>query len=267
MTNLNERMSLKGRHAAVTGAAGHLGRTMCDTLAEMGATLHLLDRPGAPLDVLAGELSEKHGVLAFAYEVELSSEESVRSFCKAYAQNYVSLDVLVHNAAFVGTSVSAGWAVPFKDQEISIWRDALEVNLTAPVLMTQKLGPQLDAGDGASVIFISSIYGQLGPDWSLYEGTSLANPAAYGATKGALNQMTRWLGTTLAPKVRVNAIAPGGIERGQPEIFLERYVKRTPLGRMATEEDFIGAIAYLSSDLSAYVTGQVLTVDGGWGAW
>lgn len=267
MTSLNDRMSLKGRHAAVTGATGHLGRTMCDTLAEMSATLHLIDRPGAALDVLADELTEKHGVQALTYEVELGSEESVRGFCGAYARKYDSLDVLVHNAAFVGTSACTGWAVPFKDQDIGIWRDALEVNLTAPVLITQQLGPQLDAGDGASVIFISSIYGQLGPDWSLYEGTSMANPAAYGATKGALNQMTRWLGTTLAPKIRVNAIAPGGIERGQPEAFLERYVGRTPLGRMATEEDFIGAIAYLSSDLSAYVTGQVLTVDGGWSAW
>jgi NAD(P)-dependent dehydrogenase (short-subunit alcohol dehydrogenase family) len=95
----------------------------------------------------------------------------------------------------------------------------------------------------------------------------MANPAAYGASKGGLIQLTRWLSTTLAPQIRVNVIAPGGVARGQPESFVDRYKARTPLQRMATEEDFRGAVAYLASDLSAYVTGQVLSVDGGWGVW
>ena len=95
----------------------------------------------------------------------------------------------------------------------------------------------------------------------------MANPAAYGASKGGLIQFTRWLATTLAPDVRVNAISPGGIARGQPPSFVERYVARTPLARMATEEDFRGAVAYRGSDMSAYVTGVVLDVDGGWSAW
>jgi len=95
----------------------------------------------------------------------------------------------------------------------------------------------------------------------------MANPAAYAASKGGLLQLTRWLATTLAPKIRVNAISPGGIARNQPSSFVERYEARTPLGRMATEDDFRGAIAYLASDMSAYVTGQNLRVDGGWGSW
>ncbi len=95
----------------------------------------------------------------------------------------------------------------------------------------------------------------------------LGNPAAYAASKGGLIQMTRWLATTMAPKVRVNAIAPGGVFRDTQEPFLGRYISRTPLARMATEEDFKGAVAYLASDLSAYVTGQCLAVDGGWTAW
>ncbi len=113
----------------------------------------------------------------------------------------------------------------------------------------------------------ASIYGMVGPDFSLYAGTSMGNPAAYAASKGGLLQLTRYLATALAPRVRVNAITPGGIVRGQPPAFIERYVAKTPLGRMATEEDFKGAIAYLASDLSRYVTGQNLVVDGGWTAW
>jgi NAD(P)-dependent dehydrogenase (short-subunit alcohol dehydrogenase family) len=95
----------------------------------------------------------------------------------------------------------------------------------------------------------------------------MSNPAAYGVSKGGLIQLTRWLATTIAPEVRVNAISPGGIFRNQPEAFVNRYAEKTPLGRMATEDDFRGAIAYLASDLSRYVTGQILSVEGGWGVW
>ena len=114
---------------------------------------------------------------------------------------------------------------------------------------------------------VSSIYGLDGPDHSLYEGTSMGNPAAYAASKGGMIQLTRWLSTTLAPHIRVNSISLGGVFRNQPQLFVERYEKRTPLGRMATGEDFKGVIAYLASDLSKYVTGQDISVDGGWTAW
>jgi len=106
-----------------------------------------------------------------------------------------------------------------------------------------------------------------GPDWNLYEGTSMGNPAAYGTAKGGLIQLTRWLATTVAPQIRVNTISPGGIYRNQPKQFVERYKSKTPLRRMATEDDFRGVVAYLASDMSKYVTGQNINVDGGWGAW
>ena len=95
----------------------------------------------------------------------------------------------------------------------------------------------------------------------------MASPAAYAASKGGVFQLTRWLATTIAPSVRVNAISPGGVARGQPDSFVQKYTARTPLKRMAQEQDFCGAAAYLASDASAYVTGQILRVDGGWGVW
>jgi len=101
----------------------------------------------------------------------------------------------------------------------------------------------------------------------LYEGTAMGNPAAYAASKGGLLQLTRWLATTLAPAIRVNAVTPGGIFRDTPDAFHSRYVERTPLKRMATEEDLKGAFAFLASNQSQYVTGQNLIVDGGWTAW
>jgi len=141
------------------------------------------------------------------------------------------------------------------------------VNLTAAFHLCQGLAPLLSYSCRGSIINIASIYGEYGPDWALYEGTTLSNPAAYGASKGGLLQLTRWLATTMAPHVRVNAISPGGISRGQPKTFVDKYEKRTPLRRMATENDFSGAVAFLASDMSAYVTGQNLSIDGGWGVW
>jgi NAD(P)-dependent dehydrogenase (short-subunit alcohol dehydrogenase family) len=178
-----------------------------------------------------------------------------------------SLDILVNNAAFVGTSRLEGWTVPFLEQLPATWRSALDINLTAPFILTQSCVPLLrDSGHG-SIINVGSIYGMVGPNLSLYRDTDMGNPAAYAASKGGLLQLTRWLATVLAPHIRVNALTPGGIARNQPPAFVERYETLTPLARMATEEDFKGAIAFLASDLSAYVTGQNLVVDGGWTAW
>jgi len=143
----------------------------------------------------------------------------------------------------------------------------MEINLTAVFELCQGFSPIMNISDGATILNIASIYGMYGPDLRLYEGLSMGSPAAYAASKGGLIQLTRWLSTTLSPKIRANAIAPGGLERGQPKEFIRKYESRTPLKRMATEEDFKGIVAFLSSDLSSYVTGQVINVDGGWGAW
>jgi NAD(P)-dependent dehydrogenase (short-subunit alcohol dehydrogenase family) len=160
-----------------------------------------------------------------------------------------------------------GWSGSLSSQSVDTWRRALEVNLTAVFDLSKGLLPLLEESKGSNIINISSIYGLQGPDWSLYEGTSMGNPAAYSASKSGLIGLTHWLATTLSPKVRVNAIAPGGIYRNQPKEFVERYSARTPLRRMATEDDFRGAISFLASDMSQYVTGHTLVVDGGWGAW
>ncbi|MGE9292475.1 MAG: SDR family oxidoreductase [Puniceicoccales bacterium] len=266
MTNLHSLMDLSGRRALITGAAGGLGRTMADSLAELGADLILVDLDDRALQQLAEDLTERHSITATSLACDLEHSEAREALAQTVL-NTGGLSVLVNNAAFVGTSGLTGWAEPFERQSVETWRRAVEVNLTSVFHLSQLFASALKEGPGGSVINIASIYGQWGPDWSLYEDTNMANPAAYGASKGGLIQFTRWLATTLAPDVRVNAISPGGVSRGQPQSFVSRYEARTPLGRMATEDDFRGAMAYLASDLSAYVTGQILAVDGGWGVW
>lgn len=266
MTNLKTLMDLRGRRALITGACGGLGRKMAESLGEMGADLVLVDLRPADLQALSSKLSDRYGV-AIQPEVCDLEHEGQRCALADRVLGTAGLNILVNNAAFVGTSGLTGWAEPFLGQSVETWRRALEVNLTSVFHLSQLFAPTLAEAVGGNIVNIASIYGNHGPDWSLYAGTGMANPAAYGASKGGVIQLTRWLSTTLAPDVRVNAISPGGVARGQPEIFVERYVARTPLKRMATEADFMGAIAYLASDLSAYVTGQVLAVDGGWGTW
>jgi NAD(P)-dependent dehydrogenase (short-subunit alcohol dehydrogenase family) len=201
------------------------------------------------------------------FDCDFEQGEAVKDLPRRVREAFGSIDIIVNCAAFVGTSGLEGWAVPFEQQSDATWRRALEVNLTAPFVLIQAAAEDLARSGHGSVINISSIYGLAGPDWRLYEGTDLGNPAAYAASKGGLIQMTRWLATTMAPKVRVNAVAPGGVFRATPEPFLSRYVARTPLARMAREDDMKGAVAYLASDLSTYVTGQCIAVDGGWTAW
>ena len=133
--------------------------------------------------------------------------------------------------------------------------------------MVGELQALLEVSGRGSVVWVSSIYGMVGPDMRLYEGLDMANPAAYAASKGGLIQLTRYLATVLAPRIRVNTVSPGGLSRNQPEAFQQRYIERTPLQRMGTEEDLVGVIGYLASDLSSYVTGVNIPVDGGWTAW
>ena len=267
MSTIKELSNLRGRRALITGATGNLGKVIANTLAELGADLILVDQPGSDFESLTARLTERWSVAITHHFCDLELQTQRTELMEQVNKSNSGLNILVNNAAFVGTSDLTGWNVPFEQQTLSTWRRALELNLTAIFDLCQGLTPLLRAAEGASIINIASTYGMLGPDWSLYEGTTMGNPAAYGASKGGLIQFTRWLATTLAPAVRVNAISPGGIRRNQPNQFIARYAARTPLQRMATEDDMRGAVAYMASDLSKYVTGQTLAVDGGWGIW
>jgi len=267
VSTISELSDLSGRRALITGAAGGLGRVFADTLAELGADLILVDLPGSNFQTLSESLIKRWGIRVENYICDLEDQSQRTELIKALKSSGLGLNILINNAAFAGTSDLPGWSVPFENQSLDSWRRAIEVNLTAVFDLSKGLSPLLRASKSGSIVNIASIYGMLGPDWGLYEGTSMSNPAAYAASKGGLIQLTRWLATTISPEVRVNAISPGGIFRNQPEEFVKRYQAKTPLGRMADEEDFRGVIAYLSSDMSRYVTGANMVIDGGWGVW
>jgi NAD(P)-dependent dehydrogenase (short-subunit alcohol dehydrogenase family) len=266
MKSVRELMSLEGRVAIVTGGAGRIGEAFCEALAELGATIAIFDIDEQAAKERAREIGQRYGVRANVYVADVSCEGPVREGTAQAIAELGSIDILINNAAYPKLTLPED-GIDVETQQLAHWQANLDVMLTGTFLMTRECAPYLRKSGHGSVINIASIYGLLGPDMRLYDGTEMGNPAYYAAAKGGVVQLTRYWATTLAPAVRVNCIAPGGVWRQQPESFHERYKSRTPLGRMASEEDLKGAAAYLASDLSAYVTGQVIAVDGGWSAW
>lgn len=267
MRSLQDMMSLNGRCALVTGGAGHIGRAVGQGLAELGAKVSVLDVDAEACDKQAQALSLVKGNGGLGVSCDLTDETATREAIHQVVASIGGMDILVHCAAYVGTTQAPGWAVPFEEQSVGAWESALKVNLTSAFIMVQEAQSALSSNGYGSVILFGSTYGLVGPDMRLYDGTSMANPAGYAASKGGVIQLVRHMATLLAPKVRVNSVSPGGVWRDQPESFHQKYVERTPMARMAKEEDLMGAVAYLASDLSQYVTGHNLVVDGGWTAW
>lgn len=182
------------------------------------------------------------------------------------------VDVLHNNAASKSRDVRAFFA-PFEDYALETWRDVMSVNIDGMFLMAQRVGRDMLARNQGTIIQTASIYGLVGPDDSIYEGSdylggAINTPAVYAASKAAVIGLTRYLATHWARHgIRVNCLVPGGVESGQNSEFSHRYSARVPMGRMAREEEMVPAALYLASDASSYVTGQVLAVDGGWTAW
>lgn len=259
--------SLTNKTFVIVGAAGFVGKAITEELKNFGTTLVLIDKDLATINLWDEKVSNDNKSKSEFFQCDLEfSDERKRVFSKV-RDTHPKIHGIVNCAAFVGDSNLPGWSVPFCEQSISTWRRAIEVNVTSVFEVCQVLAPSLFRANGSSIVNISSIYGEKGPRWSLYEGTSMGSPAAYGVSKAGLIQLTRWLSTTLAPQIRVNSIVAGGIQRNQPQKFIDRYCRDVPLERMAKEGDLVGPVLFLLSEMSQYITGETLHVDGGRGAW
>ena len=261
MRSLRQLMDLSGRVALITGGAGHIAEAFAESLAEAGAKLCLLDISEERLSCRAAELKKKLKIKVITIAADIAEERQVERAVERVRKEHGRLDILVNNAAYPPADPDDA------PDSIAEWETNLSVILGGAFLMTEACVPLLRKHGNGAVVNVASHYGVVGPDFRLYEGLGMRNEAYYAAGKGGIVQLTRYYATKLAPDVRVNCIAPGGIFRRQPKKFVERYVSRTPMGRMATEEDLKGALAFLASDLASYVTGQVLLVDGGFTAW
>ena len=255
MIKINKLVNLKGKKVLITGASGHLGREIVSTLYGLGATLYLTDISKEALSIFDKK--------KYSRIIKITCDLSKESERKQLIKKIKKLDILINNAAYVGTSKLKGWNTKFANQSLETWRKAIEVNLTAPFHLIRDFSTLLKKGNNPSVINISSIYGHVAPDYAIYKNTKIYNIAAYATSKAGINQLTKWSASTLAPKVRVNTISIGGIYRNQNKKFVKNYNSKTFLNRMAKESDIMGGVIFFASDLSKYVTGQNLFIDGG----
>jgi NAD(P)-dependent dehydrogenase (short-subunit alcohol dehydrogenase family) len=260
----NELFDLSGRVALVTGGAGNLGGVFARVLAGAGAQVALLDVDGAALDRRVRELEDAGAKGVTALACDLGDAKAIAAAFDEIGKRARGLDILVNNAG----GKSPNFMSDLESLPLEDWDQVLRVNLTAPFLCVKAAVPLMRATGRGSIVNIASIYGVVGPDPRLYEGSAIQTPPVYSASKGGVIALTRYASIYHAKDgIRCNAITPGGVFAGHDAGFVERYSARVPLGRMARADELGGALLYLASDASSYVTGHNLVVDGGWTAW
>lgn len=254
--NVLETFKLNGKVAVVTGGAGLYGRQMVEAVAEAGAKTFAAGYTLKKEEETAEGLRQA-GWDVTAAQYDQGSEESIQALLDTVVRQAGRVDVLVNNAV---VRPMKAWDSPTAD-----FVKSMQVNATGIYLMTRIFGNHMADNGGGSIINIGSIHGMIAPDFTLYEGLGWGAPPDYFFHKGGMIQLTRYAASVLGPKgVRVNTLSPGGFFNNQEDVFVQRYNKRTLLGRMANESDAKGAVVFLASDASAYITGANIVVDGGY---
>ncbi len=273
LRTLKDCFSLKGKNAVIIGGAGKMAESFSYTLLSAGCeSLAISDinnlRIKEIIKKLDKEFKEKN---IYGYDCDVSNENQISNFSNFLNKKVENIDILIYSAM----SKPDLFYAPFPKYEFSVWDNVLKVNLSGAFLVTQKLLPLMRSP--SSIIYISSIYAIVSPDFGIYENIKsniyggkypLSSPAVYSASKAGLIGFSRYMAVYLAKKdIRVNALVPGGVYDNQDDNFYKEYIKRVPLKRMAVWSDYNGAILFLASDASRYMTGQILVVDGGLSTW
>jgi NAD(P)-dependent dehydrogenase (short-subunit alcohol dehydrogenase family) len=256
--------SLKGKAALVAGGAGYLGRPICKALAEQGAAVMIADLNDAQIKKAVSEVEKAYpGAKVKGMVMDIGDERSVKTAVDQTVKELGALDICVNC-----TCKSVGKLV--EDITCAEFDDANHVNITGSFFLARESGRVMKRG--GSIIVFSSMYGQVAPDPGIYVPPMTPNPIEYGVAKAALIQMVKYLSTYWGARgIRVNAIAPGPFphpdtQKEDPD-FIVRLAKKTPLGRIGREHETAGAVVFLASEESSYMTGQTLAVNGGWTAW
>ncbi len=272
---MNDLFSLKDKVIVITGAAGLLGRQHADIVAKAGGIPIVLDINRKDVEQLATDLQEKYGVLSSGYAVDITDEAEIEANCNFLLSQYGHIDGLVNNAANnpkMDTSSSKNFS-RVENFSRSVWEADISVGLTGAFLCCKYYGFAISR-QGGSIVNISSDLGLISPDQRLYRKQGIPDdqqpvkPITYSVVKSGLIGLTRYI-ATYWPKenVRCNVICPGGVETEQDPVFVKDLCERIPLGRMANRSEYQGTILYLLSEASSYMTGAVISVDGGRTVW
>lgn len=268
-----DKFSLAGKASLVTGGGGLLGREFAQTLAEAGSTVFLADVDSKIVEETVKGIKNINGKVQ-GLVMDVTHPESVKNAMKEIASSVGRLDVLVNSAALdpkFDPDHPQKTDNSFEDYPLKQWQQGLDVNLTGVFLVTQAVCRLMVKQGGGSIINLCSTYGLVGPDQRIYENPGsnmIYKPVFYSVSKAGILGFTRYLAAYYAGTlIRVNALTPGGVDNNHEEKFVKNYSSRTILGRMAHKDEMNGALLFLASDASSYMTGGNLVVDGGWTAW
>ena len=264
MSKKIKNLNLNNKTSIITGGSGYLGVAIAEKLSLCGSNLILIDLHEKNLSSLKKKLERKYKIKVHILALNLADKKERNECIRNIKKNYKQINIMVNSIGMVGTNNMEGWNIDFEKQSYDAWNKAIETNLTSIFFFIQGLYKIMKKSKNASIINISSIYGVNAPDWNIYQDTNINNPAAYSVSKAGIIYMTKWLASTLAPHIRVNAISPGGILRKQEKLFIKKYKEKTLLNRMATEDDISEPVLFLASNMSSYITGQNIIIDGGW---
>lgn len=254
----NTIFSCSDKVAIVTGGCGLLGREIVRALNDFGATVYIADTDKEKAEKVIGNNNVKYIYL------DVTSESSIEEATAEIVRKHGKIDILVNSAY----PRSNDWGLRFEQIQAESLRKNLDNHLGGYFICCQKVAEQMKLQKSGSIINLASIYGVVGPDFSVYDGTEMTMPAAYAAIKGGIITFTKYLATYYGRyNIRANTISPGGIFDNQYPVFVENYAKKTPLGRMGLPNEIVGSVIFLASEASSYVTGQNLIIDGGWTAW
>ncbi len=242
---------LQNKIVIVTGGSGLLGTEIVKTLINENAVCINIDVKQTELEGLV------------YYKCDITDEKQVNEMVQYVVNTYGRIDALVNNA-YPRTN---DWGLKFEDIPYESWKRNLDMQLNTVFLCSQKVLSIMKNQLSGSVVNIASIYGMVGPDFSVYDGTIMTMPAAYSAIKGGIISLTKYLASYYGKyNIRVNAISPGGIFDNQPEKFVNNYEYKVPMKRMGYSTDIAPTVSFLVSDDAGYITGQNIAVDGGWTA-
>ncbi len=269
MSHTANLFNLKGRTAIITGGAGLLGVKHAEAIAEMGGIPILVDLPSDRLHEAAERISYDFNVRACGLAADITRKEEVLQAVNTAFERFGEIDILINNAALTAKErAMEGLYAPFEDYPLELWLKALEVNLTGTFLVTQAVGKIMRSQRSGVVVNIASDVGMISPDHRIYQDMSFNTPIAYATTKAAILNFTRYLATYWAQyNIRVNSLSPAGVHDNQDPEFVRRLSNLIPMGRMADKDEYKGAIIFLVSDASSFMTGANLIIDGGRTSW
>ena len=265
--NVKKLFDLSNRTIILTGGAGLLGSQYAEGLSQAGANLILADINYAGCKNIAKQLEKKYQNSILPIKLDLTDQKSIKNMVKKTVKKFSKIDVLINNAAFQGKSGKER-QIKFEDLPSSLLDKAISVNLTGIFLSCQEVGKIMIKQKRGVIINIASIYGIVAADQRIYGKSGQNSAVYYAATKSAILNLTRYLASYWnRTGIRVNTLSPGGVENNQGSLFIKNYSYKTMLGRMAQKNEYVGAMIFLASDASSYMTGSNLVVDGGWTAW